>query len=155
VRLKVFVGTMLKSSGMQQGCGIEAVAYRKMIDSEDIHILADVYDRTGFPLGGVPIERAERWAVQTGADGLILTGSTYSESLELLQNARKQNLGCHLFLGGGATPENVGSALEIADGVIVSRSLKFDDPQPENIIQWDRVKVERFMNASRSAAARR
>lgn len=148
VRLKVFVGAMVKSEGIQQGCGVAARDYRSAIDREDIKILADVHDRTGLPLTNIPIEMASEWAVRTGADGLILTGFTYEESLQHLARVRESGIQVPLFLGGGATEDNIGEVLQIANGVIVSSALKLKNPAPTDTILWDRDLVMRFMEAA-------
>jgi uncharacterized protein len=149
VRLKVFVGAMLKSEGVQQGCGIAARNYREKIGREDLKILADVHDRTGLPLTNIPIEMAAEWAVQTGANGLILTGFSVEESIQYFQNVRKAGICAPLILGGGATEENVASILEVADGVIVSSALKFENMDPKNLIFWDIDLINRFMDSAR------
>jgi uncharacterized protein len=149
VRLKVFVGAMLKSEGIQQGCGIAALNYREKIGREDIKILADVHDRTGLPLTNIPIEMASEWAVQTGADGLILTGFSIEESIQYFQNVRKAGICAPLILGGGATEENVAKVLEYADGVVVSSALKYENPDAKNMTLWDIDLVRRFMDCAR------
>jgi predicted TIM-barrel enzyme len=146
VRIKVFVGAMLKSSGIQQACGVDAVAYREVIGANQVKILADVHDRTGFPLVDMPIEQGERWAVNTGADALVLTGASFSESLEILKRARQQNLKRPLILGGSATIENIGQVLKLADGAVVSSSLKRKGA-PDELLQWDINLVKQFMEA--------
>jgi len=150
VRLKVFVGAMLKSEGVQQGCGIDARNYRALIGREDIKILADVHDRTGLPLANVPIEMASEWAVRTGADSLVLTGFTYAESLNYLSNIRKSGINVPLILGGSATVENVAEVLQYANGVVVSSALKRQSPDPKDIVLWDQNLVQRFMDAARN-----
>jgi predicted TIM-barrel enzyme len=146
VRLKVFVGAMLKAEGIQQGCGIAARNYRDKIGREDIKILADVHDRTGLPLTNIPIEMASEWAVQTGADGLILTGFSVQESIQYFQKVRETGVNAPLILGGGATEENVSEILQYADGVVVSSALKFPNPDPQNMVLWDIDLVKRFMD---------
>lgn len=148
VRIKVFVGAMLKSSGILQGCGVETLAYRQMLGRNDIQVLADVYDRTGFPLGNAPLERAEDWAVQVGADALVLTGGSFDESLEMLRAARQRNLHRPLILGGSVSVENVDQALSAADGVIVSSALKRQPEGPGDAVHWDLHKVKAFMEAA-------
>ncbi len=145
VRIKVFTGAMLKSPGIQSGCGIDAVDYRHLLQRDDIQIFADVHDRTGLPLKEVPITQAADWTAKTGADALILTGRNYAESLEYLQGVRKAGIKKPLLLGGGATEDNVREVLRYADGVIVSSSLKRTDPDPNDLVLWDLQKVKRFM----------
>ena len=116
-----------------------------------MRILADVHDRTGFPLVSVPIEHAERWAVNTGADALVLTGASFDDSIAILKRARQQNLKRPLLLGGSATTENVAQALKFADGVIVSTSLKLKNASSHDVLQWDIELVKRFMDAANQA----
>ena len=146
VRIKVFVGAMLKSSGIQNGCGISAVNYRHQLKREEIEIFADVHDRTGIPMQDVSIEKVSRWAIHTGADGLILTGFSFDQSLEYLNRVRQSCIPKPLFMGGSVTIENVREVLNYADGVIVSSSLMKDNPDPDDLVKWDIEKVSRFMD---------
>ncbi|MEM4234531.1 MAG: BtpA/SgcQ family protein [Candidatus Methanomethylicaceae archaeon] len=142
VRIKVFIGAMLKSSGILHGCGIEAASYRRLIGRGDIAILADVFDRTGVPLGSVPLEQAAQWALHLGADGLILTGSTFQESIGMLQKIRQSQSSARLILGGGVDINNVSQVFSIADGFIVSSSLKKNPCDEDDLIKWDIAKVK-------------
>ena len=149
VRIKVFVGAMLKSSGIQEGCGIEAVDYRNKLGGNDIMILADVHDRTGFPLVDLPIEDASKWASNAGADSLVLTGMTFTESLQIIDKIRGKNVNKPLYIGGSVTIDTVDLALDHADGAIVSSSLKKKFTRDE-IILWDIDLVSRFMEKVRN-----
>lgn len=152
VRIKVFVGAMLKAEGLQQGCAVAARDYRSLLGRDDIQILADVHDRTGYSVTKEPIEVAADWAAHSGADGLILTGFTYDESIEKLERVRKAGLRKPLLLGGGADATNVAEVLACADGVIVSNALKRKDASPQDLVLWDLECVKRFMEAARSAS---
>ncbi|HOJ00222.1 MAG TPA: BtpA/SgcQ family protein [Anaerolineaceae bacterium] len=150
VRIKVYSGAMVKAEGLLQGCAYDAITYRKMVGAENIAILADVYDRTGTPLGELPIAEAARFAgVNCKADGLVLTGLSFTESLSMLQEVQKAKLGIPLFLGGGARAENVKEALKFCDGVIVSSSFKPVGGWTEEAIlaEWDYERIARFMQA--------
>ena len=150
VRIKVFTGAMVKAEGILQGCAYEAITYRKQIGAEDIAILADVYDRTGTPLGEMPlVEAAHSASVYCKADGLILTGRSFSESLTMLRQVQEAKLDVPLFLGGGANAENVKDALQYSDGVIVSSSFKpIGGWTNESILaEWDYDRIVDFMQA--------
>ncbi len=149
VRIKVFVGAMLKAEGIQQGCAVAARDYRALLGREDIQILADVHDRTGYPVSGEPIEVAADWAAHSGADGLILTGFTYEESLQYLDTVRNAGIQKPLLLGGGATESNVAEVMAHAEGVIVSSALKRKEIAPDEMVQWDLDSIKRFMEAAR------
>jgi predicted TIM-barrel enzyme len=141
---------MLKAEGIQQGCGVAARDYRAMLGREDIQILADVHDRNGYTITQEPIEVAADWAAKSGADGLILTGFTFEQSLQYLSSVRKAGIQKPLLLGGSATIENVAQALNYADGVIVSSALKLKNADPDDLIQWELESIKRFMNAAHS-----
>ncbi len=152
VRLKVYVGAMVKAEGLLQGCAYEAVHARVALGAgdEDIAILADVYDRTGEPLGRLPLVEEARQAATFGrADGLILTGRSFAESLDMLTEARSAGLGVPLLLGGGATPENVAQALTLADGVIVSTAFKPAGGWTRESLSadWEESRVAAFIEA--------
>jgi hypothetical protein len=152
VRIKVFVGAMLKAEGIQQGCAVAARDYRAILGREDIQILADVHDRTGYPVTGEPIEVAADWAARSGADGLILTGFTYEESLHYLDSVHKAGIQKPLLLGGGADESNVAEVLGHADGVIVSSALKRKEVAPDDLVLWDLDGIKRFMEAAHKHA---
>jgi len=95
---------------------------------------------------------AAGWAINTGADGLILTGQTFEESLRYLSSVRQSTKGRRLVLGGSVDETNVVEALQYADGIVVSSALKRADWQPEDVVRWIPDKVSRFMDAARSAA---
>ncbi len=155
VRLKVYVGAMVKAPGILQGCAQEAIHYRTQIGAQDVAILADVHDRSGMPLAPLSLVEAAAQAVRHGrADGLIITGHSFDESLEMLNQVQSASLGVPLFLGGSANAKNIQQALEYADGVIVSTSLKAAaDRQPgAQASDWSADKVKQFVRAARAKA---
>jgi uncharacterized protein len=150
IRLKVYVGVMVKEGGILEGCAYEAIQYRSQINADSIAILADVYDRTGIPMGRMSLtDEARQAAVFGRADSLILTGSTFSESLEMLGEVRRSGLSVPLLLGGGANPQNVAEALKTADGVIVSSAFKTISgwSRQSLMAEWDGDRIQIFMNA--------
>ncbi len=152
VRIKVFVGAMLKAEGIQQGCAAAARDYRSGLGCEGIQILADVHDRTGYPLTPEPIEVAADWAARSGADGLVLTGFSYAESLRYLTAVRRAGIQKPLLLGGGADSNNVAEVLKYANGVIVSTALRRKNASPDDLVLWDLECINRFMEAASSTA---
>lgn len=144
VRIKVFSGAMLKAEGVMQGCGVESVKYRTQIGSK-VKIFADAHDREGFPLKDIPIEAIAGWVSRAGADGIILTGKSYEETLDYLRRVDKLNLHKPLIVGGSVTEENIHEVLSLADGAIVSSSLMLDKDIPGSQLHWDKEKVRRFV----------
>ncbi|WP_322806818.1 BtpA/SgcQ family protein [Thermanaerothrix sp.] len=157
VRLKVYVGAMVKAEGILQGCAYEAIQYRAQLGADEIAILADVYDRTGEPLGRLPlVEEARQAAVFGRADGLVLTGLSFEESLEMLGQVRAANLGVPLYLGGGANATNVSQALQVADGIIVSSAFKSRQGWTREALldEWEPERIRTFMEAVQKAGLR-
>jgi uncharacterized protein len=151
VRLKVYVGAMVKAEGILEGLAYEAIQYRANLNATDIQILADVYDRTGKPMGRMPLEEEARWAaVHCRADGLILTGSSFSESMEMLSEVKAAELEVPLFLGGGAKAENIKEALRVADGVVVSSTFKALSgwTRESMLAEWEYERIQAFMDAA-------
>ncbi len=150
VRLKVYAGAMVKAEGLVEGCAYEAIQYRSQIGGEDILILADVYDRSGQPLAPLPLVEAARQAAVFGrADGLILTGKSFEESLAMLDEVKNANFTAPLLLGGGAKPGNIAQALKYADGAIVSSAFKSASgwTREAMLAEWELDRIQAFMEA--------
>lgn len=152
VRIKVYVGTMVKAEGLVQGCAYDAIQYRSLINAEHVQILADVYDRTGQPLGRLPlVEEARQAAVFGRADGLVLTGFSMEESLGMLSEVRNANFSTPILLGGGANVENIFAVLKLADGVIVSSAFKSVSgwTREAMLAEWEYPRIKAFMDRVR------
>lgn len=147
VRLKVFVGAVMTSEGIREALGVRARNYREELGRADIAILADIHDRTSVPMGDVSLKQACHWAQGLGADGLVLTGADFSDSLTRVRAARNAGIERPLLIGGGVDIGNVRQALAMADGVIVSRALMRDGNGP---LRWDDARARRLMDVARS-----
>ena len=150
VRIKVFVGVMITPSGAESGAAFRAQKARHDLRAErQIAILADVHDRTGVPLGGRAIDEDIREAVDLGgADALVLTGSNFEESMEYLATGKRKSPHTPRVLGGSATASNIRQVFQVADGAIVSSSLKDSGSAFGKI---DPIKAGEFMEAVRIA----
>lgn len=149
VRIKVFVGSLWKAEGLRDGVGIDAVNYRTAIGSS-VKILADVYDREGAPVPGVPLEMAIGWADHVGADGFVLTGHNWEETLSFLDVAKGMGLDKPVIVGGSVDEHNIAEVLERSDGAVISSSLMLDAPEEGSLLRWDGRKVRRFVDKVRS-----
>ncbi len=137
VRLKVFVAAAMTAEGPRTALGPAARAYRRMIEADDIAILSDVFDRTSLPMIDIPPARAALWAQSMGADGLVLTGATFADSLDRISQAKSEGVTRPILLGGSVTSANVTAALDAADGVIVSTALMREKSGPRDLLRWD------------------
>lgn len=148
VRIKVYVGAMLKAEGIVQGVAHEAIKTRHHLNAQHIKILADVYDRLGEPLAPIPLPDMCRQAVEFGrADGLILTGRTPEQSIRMFDEVKPLKLPVPLILGGGASPQAMKFFVNRADHFIVHaafirRGLPPRDGVP---VEWDVEKVRELV----------
>jgi predicted TIM-barrel enzyme len=149
VRLKVFVGAMMTAQGPRHGVGAEAVAYRESIGAGGVALLADVHDRTAVPLAGETPEFAAEWAQKTGADGLIITGADFDDTLARIASAKAAGIKRPILIGGGVTERNVRRALAASAGVIVSTALMRKGSGATDVVRWDADLTRRFMDAAR------
>ena len=151
VRLKVFVGAMVKAEGLLEGCAREAIEYRAEIKAEGVRLLTDIYDRTGMPLAPLPLAEAIRQAVTYGrSDGIILTGADLDGTCSMLAQAKTSGLEVPLIIGGGVSVATASLAFQSADAVIVSTALKRNaDWTPEALeSDWDSQLVRAFVAAA-------
>jgi predicted TIM-barrel enzyme len=151
VRLKVFVGGAMTADGPRYALGSAATAYRAQLRRGDIAILADVHDRTARPLSDETQPFAANWAAKVGADGLIVTGSSFDDTVTRIAAVRETVGTRPILIGGGVTAANVKKALKAADGVIVSSALMRKGADKDDLVQWDADICRRFMEAVRSA----
>ena len=145
VRIKVFIGSMVKYNGLLNGVGPDAVDYRSKLGAS-ICIMADVHDRNGVPLGNMSLEEASGLAAYVKADALILTGKNYVQSIDYLDRVKESGNQLPRYIGGGANHENIQEILKHADGAIVSDSLKINSKNPKSLIQWDYENMCNFMD---------
>jgi membrane complex biogenesis BtpA family protein len=125
VRIKVFVGAMVTPSGIEAGRAFEAIRARNALDARDVAIFADVHDRTGVPVASAGLGDDLRTAFAIGgADGVVLTGRSHAETMEMLALARDAFPTRPVLVGGGVSTANVAAITTLADGAIVSSALK-------------------------------
>jgi hypothetical protein len=151
VRIKVFAGGVMAAEGPKDALGPQVRAYRNSLRRDDIGVLADVHDRTSYPRTDVPHDQAAFWAQQLGADGLIITGGSFEDSLERARKARAADVTVPILLGGGATAANIKQALGCVDGAIVSRAMMKAGTTASDRIHWDGDAAKRFMDAAAAA----
>jgi uncharacterized protein len=148
IRVNVLTGIMATDQGLIEGKAHELLRYRRELGS-DVKIFADVLVKHAQPLGMPQLMTAVQETIDRGlADAVILSGAATGsppsqEEMELAKIAAKDT---PVFIGSGASWENIGNLIASADGVIVSSSLKRRG-QIENTI--DPTRVSRFVEATR------
>lgn len=152
IRVNVLTGVMATDQGLIEGQAHELLRYRRELGS-DVKILADVLVKHARPLGSPNLTTAVQETIQRGlADGVILSGwATGSPpTLEDLELAKAAAEGTPVFIGSGASWENISTLMGAADGVIVSSSLKRHGRIEQTI---DPIRVSQFVEATRRCLA--
>jgi len=125
IRVKIYVGAMMTPFGLETGKAHEAIKARNALAADRVAIFADVHDRTGMPIASGGFVEDVEFAVRLGgADGLVLTGKSFPETLTLIRAARGKWPTVPILVGGGIDKDNFCEAVALADGAIVSTSLK-------------------------------
>jgi membrane complex biogenesis BtpA family protein len=152
VRIKVYIGAMMTPFGIETAQAHTAIRARKAADAENVAIFADVHDRTGTPIATGGFTEDLDFAVRLGgADGLVLTGKSYRQTLDFVKTARERLGSVPILVGGGVTAENFAEVAGLADGAIVSSSLK---TTADAFGSFDKAKVRAFMDAAGRARGR-
>jgi membrane complex biogenesis BtpA family protein len=152
IRVNVLTGAMATDQGVIEGNAHQLLRYRRELGS-DVKILADVLVKHARPLGSPNLTTAVHETIERGlADGVILSGwATGSPpSLEDLELASSAAQGTPVFIGSGATWENIPQLMKASDGVIVSSSLKRHGRIDEPI---DPIRVSQFVEAMRRSVS--
>lgn len=135
----LFTGASVTSAGILQAQCVDIAQLRKRTGSQ-VPVYADVYEVHGIPLGRKPIGDAAWECVHEAfADGLFMSGKNVEESIEMVKEARKRVLDVPIFLGGGATGDNIHALMQYFDGVSVATWIKNGDMK--NPIDPERAKV--------------
>lgn len=126
IRVPVFVDTVEASCGVIRGEPSEVVSYRKKINGEAIALFTDVHVKHSKLLSPYSLEESAVRAVSQGADVLIVTGNWTGESPDLTHLKRVRSVvgDFPILVGSGLKKENKKELFSIANGAIVSTSLK-------------------------------
>ena len=147
VRIKVYVGAMMTPFGIESGQAFAAIRARNACDAGEVAIFADVHDRTGAPIASGGFAEDVEHAIRLGgADGLVLAGKSHEETLALINVARKGVGAAPILVGGGVNAKNFAEVARVADGVIVSSSLKDSN---DAFGKFATAKVQAFMEEVR------
>lgn len=152
IRVNVLNGIMATDQGLIEGEAHQLLRYRRELGS-DVKILADVLVKHARPLGSPNLTTAVQDTIERGlADAVILSGwATGSPpSLEDLELASAAANGTPVFIGSGASWENISTLMQAADGVIVSSSLKRHGRRDQPV---DPIRVSQFVEATRRSIA--
>jgi len=143
----LYTGVSVAASGFMEGQCIEILETKKRLGSK-VKIYADVQEINSNYLCPEPKPLAAKTVVKSAyADGIFISGSSTEESLSIVNETRKLLPETPIFLGGGATGENIYELLMEYDGVAVATWIKNGDMR--NPI--DKKRAIQFLNESRRA----
>lgn len=143
----LYTGVSIDTVGFMQGQCIQILEMKKRIGSA-VPIYVDVQEVNANYLcpNSKPAD-AKKIIKSAYADGLFLSGKNTEESLELIKETRKLLPDTPIFLGGGATGENIAELLEHYDGVSVATWIKNGDMRNPT----DPKRAETFLNGCKMA----
>lgn len=149
IRVNVLSGSMVTDQGVIEGDAYHLLRYRRQLGS-DIKIFADVLVKHARPLGAASLTAAVSDTVERGlADGIILSGWATGQppALEDLELAKAVAPQVPLLIGSGASLDNIGSLMQVANGVIVASSLKRQRSGSSDLFQGiDPMRVRLFVD---------
>ena len=144
VRVNVLVGAFVTSEGIIEGKPAEVLRQRAALAPGTL-ILADIMVKHGAPLANTTISEDALDAAERGrADCIIVTGrrTGHAPPAEELIEARsalaRGTRRVPVLAGSGVVPENLGSLMELADGVIIGSYLRKDGLAGGDLVE-DRV----------------
>ncbi len=149
IRVCMFTGAGVWEAGSwDEGCAAELMRRRKELDAEHIKIIADVDKKHSVRFPGIDLATHIEWTRFSGADALIVSGKMTGDApdIEKIRAAKTLAKECPVFIGSGATEENVGAFLSVADGIIVGSSIKENGRIEEPV---DVARVRRLVAAAR------
>ena len=155
VRIPVFVDKVKTAHGVFDKKAKEVLEFREQINAQDILVFADVQVKHAKHLIKRPLGDAVRDAVNSGADGIIITGKWTGDppTIDDVREAYKITGDIPLLIGSGVTSDNVKNY--DVSGIIIGSYFKekfFPDKKDEhNIFPWsckiELDKVKDFMKS--------
>lgn len=151
IRPKAYVGAVVGIDGIHAGIVNDVLEMRYKLKN-DVQIWPDIHDRSTSPLGDVELLDACQQALSQGlADALIITGKSFTESLERINLVKAALPDTYVFIGGGANTKNLEQVYSAADGAFVASCLKDNGNMTGDL---DKTKLRDFMKVYRSVVTK-
>lgn len=128
IRVNVHSGAMVTDQGIIEGDAYNTVRYRQQVCPQ-VQIFADVHVKHAEPLGAAEVGDSARESVERGlADAVIISGvgTGFAADYGDLEQVRRALPHGKILVGSGINTRNAAEFLNVADGVIVGSSLKFN-----------------------------
>ncbi|MFN8186096.1 MAG: BtpA/SgcQ family protein [Gaiellales bacterium] len=147
---EVTTGVYESDMGLWNTDAASLLRERRRLGAEHVRVLMNVTPELASPLGSRPVDQVAKSAVVSSlADAILVSGPMQGAepSPAALQEAREAIAGAvPVLLNTGAKSTNIGTFLELCDGVIVGSDLKVDGYTWNPV---DPARVARFMAAAR------
>lgn len=127
IRAEGWTYAHVSDKGVAEASAGSVVRYRYVIGAAHIPILADIKKKHASHAWTADLSAADvaRGMDLHGADGVIVTGSHTGEMPDAADVRRiRASTTLPVIVGSGATPQNLGALVPLADGFIVGSALK-------------------------------
>ncbi|MCL4353261.1 BtpA/SgcQ family protein [Patescibacteria group bacterium] len=126
IRVPVFVDNVKTNYGEFYANPQDVVNYRKSIHAEEVMLFTDIHVKHATIISPYTIQESANKAIKMGSDAIVITGKWTGDapSTEDLENVRKTVGNFPILVGSGTSKENAKYINKVANGVIVSTSLK-------------------------------
>lgn len=140
IRVPVFVDTVKTSCGIIQGSPDDVIRYRRKIKAENVQLFTDIHVKHSILLSKYSLQQSARLAKKKGSDAIIVTGNWTGDAPQTSNLALVRNTvgDFPILAGSGVNSENINSIFRLANGAIVSTSLKNGaiNRQLTNLTDW-------------------
>ncbi len=127
IRVNVLTGVVVSDQGLISGPAAVLLRARRYWSASSVEVWADFRVKHGHPLVERPVEDELADLLERGlADAVIVSGPRTGQAPDRMwvQRVRQAVPEAVVWLGSGATPENVADYLPFVDGVIVGSYLR-------------------------------
>ena len=126
VRIPVFVDKVKTNYGVIEGMPEDIAAYRDQLGVGPIALFTDIHVKHAELLSPYTLSESAKMAIDKGSDALIITGGWTGDppNTKTIETLRKSVGDFPILVGSGLDESNARELLSIANGAIVSTSLK-------------------------------
>jgi membrane complex biogenesis BtpA family protein len=126
IRVNVLSGSMWTDQGLIHGRAADVARLRAAI-CPDTAVLADVFVKHALPVPGALLADAVEEVVGRGlADAVVVSGTATGRPPTMDDLVTAAAAGAPVYVGSGATHDDIAAFLTVAHGVLVGTSIKID-----------------------------
>ena len=129
VRVNVLCGAVLADQGVIEGRAAQVMRQRAAMGAKNVAVWADVAVKHAAPLADRPLdEQVQELTQRAMADAVIVSGTGTGKPtlVDDLTQVKAAAGASPVLVGSGVTVENAAQMAQLADGLIVGSSVKYD-----------------------------